>query len=356
MSQLSDLTDLIGVINAVRGRGQTVTTSGGTSTQTQRTDVSDVGIQQLLNDILSGPGGVRSVGNAARSAGMYDSTVEDIMLSDLYSRAANRAELARSPTITETTTPEIVQETAMPGVGLGGLAGTLAGTSALSSIMRGEIPFSGIFNGGEAMGMGSLPGMGGVSDMLGGILGGGGGGAAGIPGGFMGQVATGGGAGAALPGGFMGQIGGGGAVGSGAPISGGFMSQIGAGGAGSAGAGGFMSSVPGGPGAMIPGAGGFLSGLTQKEDALDSPGKLAATAGTGFMAGGPLGAAAAVSAAILGSVARGGSLQGTVQGIPVVGSTLGSIVGEGKRFVSSIGSAGRSVGKELKRFGRKLGF
>lgn len=329
MSQLSDLSDLINVINTVRGRGQTTTTSGGRTTQRQQTEVSDQGVQQIIADILSGPGGVRSVGGAARSAGMYDSTTEDMMLGDLYARAANRAELARSPTVTTTDTPEVVQETAMPGMGLGSLAATLAGTSALSSIMRGEVPFAGAMEGIQGImggGGGGFGGMGGIGEALGSVFGGGGGAAGGaaLPGGFMGQVATGGGSGAAIPGGFMSQIGG-----------------------GSAGAGGFMSQL-GGTGTMLPGAGGLFSGLTQEEEALDSPGKLLGTAGTGFMAGGPMGAAAAVTGAILGSALKGGSIQGTIANIPVVGDVLDPIIG-------GVRSVGRSLEKGVRSVGRSIG-
>jgi hypothetical protein len=99
MAKLTDLTDLLGVINAVKGTEQTRKTSGGTTKKTSQSNVSDQGVTQLIDQILAGPGGVKSVGSAARSSGMFDSTVEDTQLAELYSSAANKAELARQASL-----------------------------------------------------------------------------------------------------------------------------------------------------------------------------------------------------------------------------------------------------------------
>ncbi|QHJ80710.1 MAG: hypothetical protein [Bacteriophage sp.] len=128
MAAIDQLTGLMTLLNGVNGKSQTTKTSGGTSTQ--QTNVSGQGIQEILNQILSGSGGVKDIGSRARSSGLYNSTSEDLLLGNLYATAANKAELARSPTVT-TTAPQ-TQVTTTPGTGIGGLAGTL-GTAFLAS-------------------------------------------------------------------------------------------------------------------------------------------------------------------------------------------------------------------------------
>src|SRR5690554_5836266 len=120
MAEVSEITDLVNAIGAVKGTK---------AKQTQQTKISDSGVNELVRQILAGPGGVKSIGNAARKSGLYNSTTEEDRLNDLYSSAAVKAELARSPT---TTTMET------PGVGLESVIGTLAMTSAAKSLMQGE--------------------------------------------------------------------------------------------------------------------------------------------------------------------------------------------------------------------------
>ena len=57
MAALDQLSGLMSLINGVKGTTQTSTTSGGT--KTSQTNVSDQGVQQLINNILAGPGGVK---------------------------------------------------------------------------------------------------------------------------------------------------------------------------------------------------------------------------------------------------------------------------------------------------------
>lgn len=128
MAAIDQLTGLMSLINGVKGQSQTTKTSGGTTTQ--QTNVSDQGIQEILKTILAGSGGVKDIGSRARSSGLYNSTSEDLLLGNLYATAANKAELARSPTVT-TSAPQ-TSTTTTPGTGIGGLAGTL-GTAFLAS-------------------------------------------------------------------------------------------------------------------------------------------------------------------------------------------------------------------------------
>lgn len=129
-SSLGQLNDLLNLINGVQGSGGKQTTTGGTTTQ--QTQVSDQGIQQIINSILAGPGGVSSVGGAARRSGLYNATTEDRQMGNLLATAANQAELSRSPTVTTTPTTTTVTENEGTGLGtLGAIIGGLAGANFL---------------------------------------------------------------------------------------------------------------------------------------------------------------------------------------------------------------------------------
>jgi hypothetical protein len=132
MAAAEQLNTLMNLISGIQGKSSTTKTSGGTTTQ--QTNVSDQGIQEILNQILSGSGGVKDVGSAARKSGLYNSTTEDSLLSQLYATAANKAELARSPTVT-TTAPQ-TQTTKQDGVGLGTTAATLGGAFLASQALN----------------------------------------------------------------------------------------------------------------------------------------------------------------------------------------------------------------------------
>lgn len=137
IDQLSGLMNLIGGIN---GKTSTTKTSGGKTTQ--QTNVSDQGVSQLIDQILSGSGGVKSIGNRARSSGLYNSTSEDILLGNLYATAANQAELARSPTVT-TSTPQ-TSTTTVPGMGIGNTAGLIGGAALINSVLSSDVVGSGV--------------------------------------------------------------------------------------------------------------------------------------------------------------------------------------------------------------------
>lgn len=158
MAALDQLTGLMSVINGVKGTTTSSTQSGGT--KTQQTNVSDQGIQQLINSILSGSGGVKNIGSRARSSGLYNSTSEDILLGNLYATAANQAELARSPTVT-TSTPVTTTQTTK-GAGVGDIAAGLGGAFLASQALN---------IGAKALGPTVSQGTDYISDLLGGLLG-----------------------------------------------------------------------------------------------------------------------------------------------------------------------------------------
>lgn len=161
MAAIDQLTGLMDLINGVKGQSETTKTSGGT--QTSQTNVSSQGIQEILNSILSGSGGVKDIGSRSRNSGLYNSTSEDLLLGNLYATAANKAELARSPT-TVTTAPQ-TKTTSTQGTGIGGLAGTLGTTFLASQALN---------IGSKALAPTIESGANYVSDLLGGLFGTGG--------------------------------------------------------------------------------------------------------------------------------------------------------------------------------------
>lgn len=132
MAAADQLTALMNLIGNVQGKSQTTKTGGGT--QTTQTNVSDKGVQEILNQILSGSGGVKSIGTAARKSGLYNSTTEEQLLGELYSSAANKAELARTPTVTTTSPTTTVQKA--EGTGVAPLLGTLGGAFLASQAIN----------------------------------------------------------------------------------------------------------------------------------------------------------------------------------------------------------------------------
>lgn len=136
MAALDQLTSLASLLGTVQGRSQTSKTSGGTTTQ--QTNVSDQGVSELINQILSNSSnGVQSIGRSARNTGLYNSTSEDLLLQNLYATAANQAELARSPTTS--TTSGTTTTTNAAGTGIGTLAATVGGAALLNSALNSDI-------------------------------------------------------------------------------------------------------------------------------------------------------------------------------------------------------------------------
>lgn len=132
MAAADQLAGLSSLINMIKGQSSTTKTSGGTTTQ--QTNVSDQGVNQLIQQILSGQGGVKTIGTRARQSGLYNSTTEDMLLNNLYATAANQAELARTPTVT--TTAPTVTKTEGTKVGVGDLATGLGGAFLASQLLN----------------------------------------------------------------------------------------------------------------------------------------------------------------------------------------------------------------------------
>lgn len=120
---------LLGLINGGKDRKATTTTTSGGGKQTQQTQLSDAAVQEQIQRILAGSGGVRDIGNAARRSGLYNSTTEELLLGNLYSNAAAQGEIARAPTVTTSapTTTTATQVQAGQGGGIGDLAMLIGG-------------------------------------------------------------------------------------------------------------------------------------------------------------------------------------------------------------------------------------
>ena len=151
----TSMDNLLGLVQGLQGKKSTQTTTGNTTT-TKRSDMSEVGMQRMLEKILAGPGGVKDISGAARGAGLYNSTTEAQLRNDLAARAAGELEERRAG---ETTSTDVNQQTVMeqPGMGLSGLLKPLALASVAKPIMGG---LSGLMSGEGFMQGSGLGGLG----------------------------------------------------------------------------------------------------------------------------------------------------------------------------------------------------
>lgn len=278
MAALDDLNNIISIIGGVQGGSAT---KKGSSTSTQQTKISDQGINQLITQILSGPGGVANIGGAARRSGLYNSTTEQNQLGNLYATAANQAELARSPSVTTSTGTEELQQ---PGVGVGSVVGTIGamqGGKAILDMLGGESAMTALADTGIAQGIGNLLGIGG-------------------------QTVGAAGAGASAAGGLAsGMTSTSAALSSGGAAGGAAAGSAAGGAAGNAaGSSGFGMNL----GTAVPLGGSFLSGILGGKDAAQDPTSLAMNAAMGAMAMGPVGLLAAPLASIAGGLLKGKSV------------------------------------------------
>lgn len=95
------------------GSTNTVTTGGGG--QTQQTMLSQEAVNALLKDLMENEGtGLAKVASGARTAGMYNTTSQQLMVNDLLARSAAAVAKASAPTVT--TNQDKTQLTKTPGV------------------------------------------------------------------------------------------------------------------------------------------------------------------------------------------------------------------------------------------------
>lgn len=134
MAALDQLTGLMSALQAVQGSNSNTTVTTGGGTKTQQTQLSDAAVQEQIQRILAGSGGVRDIGGAARRSGLYNSTTEELLLGNLYATAAAQGEIARAPTVTTTAPQTTTTRQETPGVGILPVLGTVAGGAVLNRL------------------------------------------------------------------------------------------------------------------------------------------------------------------------------------------------------------------------------
>ena len=290
----AEVDSLLGIITKLKGGGETKTS------QTSQTDISDAGVNELINNILAGPGGIKEIGAATKRAGVYNSTVQEAALNDLYSSAAVKSELARSPT-TVTGTQEVAG-----GAGIMDLALSMGGASLLKSLFAdeaasagaGALAKGGVETGTKLLAGGGAPVVDAVGTMAGGI---------GVD--AASQIA------ATQTGVTLGTV-------PGAANLAGSAVSTGGGTALAEGGSSLLTS-----GNMLSGGLSVLSGLTMGRDASNDPATLLTAGGAGFLAGGPVGAALSVAGTILGGQLAGSGSFSPMKGIKTGLKSIGKVFG-----------------------------
>jgi hypothetical protein len=87
---INTIADLYSLINGteVRSSGQTVTDTGGRTTTTESSGISQEGMNAMLKQILEGSSGLAAVASGQRSAGGYSSSTNTLLTNDLLTRSA----------------------------------------------------------------------------------------------------------------------------------------------------------------------------------------------------------------------------------------------------------------------------
>lgn len=107
---MADSTSLDGVLKLLQqfsGKGNTVTTSGGTSTS--QTQISQDTLNATLKSALEGNQGLASIAAGQSQNGMYNSTVNQQLTDDLLARLTTN--VAKESAVTTKTTPTTTQTT-----------------------------------------------------------------------------------------------------------------------------------------------------------------------------------------------------------------------------------------------------
>jgi len=99
-------TDNRGTTTTDSGGTTTTTNSGGTTTTVNKTEAAPGAVDALIQSILSGASGLAAVAGGQRTAGLYNSSTNQLLVNDLAARAAAEgAKLTSQTTQTTTTAP-----------------------------------------------------------------------------------------------------------------------------------------------------------------------------------------------------------------------------------------------------------
>lgn len=141
--QVAGLNSAIDLLNKLQGKSASSTqTTKGNSSTTTGSNISDEGMNRVIQQILAGPGGVKDISGAARGAGLYNSSSEAQLLNDLAARTAGETEKQRAGTTTNSTTDQTTtQVLEQPGISLGGGLGGMLAMSAAKPLLGGLSSF-----------------------------------------------------------------------------------------------------------------------------------------------------------------------------------------------------------------------
>lgn len=158
-SQLQGLMTLGNALGLTKPQGQK-------TTQTSGNNISQAGLEYLMNQALSGPGGLAAIGAQARGSGLYNSTTEELLKNDASARAAGEA-ATRGATTTTTQQTQATGGTLnpsaliLPALGLLNNSGLLGqGASAISNFFNPISAAPGVTLAGQGIAANTLAGAG----------------------------------------------------------------------------------------------------------------------------------------------------------------------------------------------------
>lgn len=149
LSQNANLiTALAGLPKTLFGSSTRTTTTTTPSSQTEQTMLSKEAIDSLLKGILEGTTGrpgLASIVSGQRTAGLYNSAVNTLLVNDLLARAAGEVATKAAPRVVTSTGGVTTRQEQVPGMDLGktlglvalGVAGSSKGRDAVAKVFEG---------------------------------------------------------------------------------------------------------------------------------------------------------------------------------------------------------------------------
>lgn len=114
---MADTTSLDAIASLIKlFSGEKTTQSGGTTTKTESSSMSQEGLASLLKTLLESNAGLASVTQGQKTAGLYNSSTNKLLTNDLLARmTAQSLANSKSTTSTQTTSPVTVQKGGLSG-------------------------------------------------------------------------------------------------------------------------------------------------------------------------------------------------------------------------------------------------
>jgi hypothetical protein len=105
-----DPVSLIGMFTGSKGGGKTTTGTKGTTTTTTKGNISEEGINSMIQKILSSDSGIAAIAQGEKRTGLYNSTTNQMLVNDLITRAAGELAERQAGTTTTVTRDDTVTE------------------------------------------------------------------------------------------------------------------------------------------------------------------------------------------------------------------------------------------------------